>query len=69
MGSNFRGRFQTSKSVISYDTLPTPGSEWAGIFILIPGAGGVEDSVYCCVKAADDSYHWVETVAGGDATS
>lgn len=44
--------------------LPAAGEQWRGKIVLIEGAAGVADVVYCCLKAIDESYSW-EVVASG----
>jgi len=60
---------RSASGVVRLAALPIPGVEYSTIFVIVPGGAGVEDTMYICLKAKDNNYHWVATATGGDATS
>ncbi len=45
--------------VNSVEELPTPAASLRGNIALLKGGEGIADTLYVCVKLADDSYDWV----------
>lgn len=44
---------------------PTAGVNYRGMLYVLQGAGGVTDKLQVCLKAAADTYSWVDIVNGG----
>lgn len=45
-------------------SLPSPSVSHRGKIVRVEGASGVADTLYCCMKKADDSYEWVQVATG-----
>jgi len=52
-------------STSSSQALPVASATYRGMFWFVEGGAGVEDVLYCCLKAEDDAYHWVQVSYGG----
>lgn len=46
------------------DSLPTAGVAYRGVMAYQSGAGGVADTVVCCMKSAADTYSWKTVITG-----
>jgi hypothetical protein len=55
--STVSARYNISKTV-SGNTLPTPSEKEAGRMVRITGGSGAADSLYICMKKADNTYGW-----------
>jgi len=44
--------------------LPTPGASYRGKMIRVEGGAGVADKLYICMKAADESFSWIQIAIG-----
>ena len=44
--------------------LPAASATYRGKTVRVEGAEGVADKLYCCMKADDDSYSWVQVAIG-----
>jgi len=44
--------------------LPTPDETYRGKMIRVEGGPGEADKLYVCMKAADESYSWVQIASG-----
>ena len=68
--AKFRGN---DMSVISYGGVilstaiskPAAAAAVRGMLFVVQGAGGVTDTLQICLKAADNSYNWINIITGG----
>lgn len=51
-------------TVPTRSALPTASADFAFQLLGVPGGAGVADVVYCCVKAAADTYSWKAVTTG-----
>jgi hypothetical protein len=45
-------------------TLPTASADYRGKMIRVEGGAGVADTLYVCMKKADDTYAWIPVASG-----
>ena len=45
-------------------TKPAAAAGYRGGFLLEPGAAGVADKLYCCMKSSTDTYNWIQVATG-----
>ena len=51
--------------IVAMDALPTASVQYRGMLVRVEGATGVTDTLYCCMKAAANTYSWVSIATGG----
>ncbi len=59
------GRYFRPGAVWASEGLPAAGESYRGkMILLLDDVGGGSDKFYCCMKAVDESYSWVEVATG-----
>ena len=51
--------------VTSMDALPTASVQYRRMLVVVEGATGATDTLYTCLKAAANTYSWVQITTGG----